>query len=133
MATTMRVLGVIPARGGSKGVKRKNLASLRGRPLLAYTVDAAHLSRRLTRVVLSTEDDEIAEAGRRLGVDVPFMRPARLAADDSRTIDVLIDVTERLELEGERYDAVFTLQPTNPLRRPEDIDGAIDLARAQRG
>ena len=123
----MRVLGVIPARGGSKGVKRKNLAPLRGKPLMAYSIEAANLSRRLTRTILSTEDEEIAKAGRRLGVEVPFMRPAHLAADDSTTIDVLIDVVERLEAQGERYDAVFTLQPTNPLRRPEDIDGAIDL------
>ena len=123
----MRVLGVIPARGGSKGIPLKNLTPLRGRPLLAYTVEAARESRRLSRVVLSTEDTRIARAGAELGVDIPFMRPQWLATDTARTIDVLIDVVQRLEQAGERYDAIFTLQPTNPLRRPEDIDGAIEL------
>lgn len=123
----MKVLGVIPARGGSKGIPLKNLAPLCGRPLIAHTISAALESRRLSRVVLSTEDERIARAGMELGVEVPFMRPERLASDDALTIDVLIHVTERLEEVGERYDAIFTLQPTNPLRLPEDIDGAICL------
>ena len=123
----MRVLGVIPARGGSKGIPYKNLVPLCGRPLLAYTADAAQAALRLTRVILSTEDERIARVGRELGLEVPFLRPHHLADDEARTIDVLIDVTEKLEQIGERYDAIFTLQPTNPLRRPEDIDGAVEL------
>ncbi len=123
----MRVLGIITARGGSKGIPAKNIAPLLGKPLLAYTADAAKQSRRLSRVVLSTDDEAIAEVGRTLQVEVPFLRPPALARDDTPTLPVLQDVVRRLEQAGDRYDAVFTLQPTNPLRRPDDIDGAIDL------
>lgn len=123
----MRVLGIITARGGSKGILRKNVVPLLGKPLLAYTAEAALASKRLTRTVLSTDDREIAEIGRQLGLDVPFLRPAELARDDTPTIPVLQDVVRRLEAAGESYEAIMTLQPTNPLRRVEDIDGAIDL------
>jgi CMP-N,N'-diacetyllegionaminic acid synthase len=123
----MNVLGIIPARGGSKGISRKNIAPLLGKPLLAYTVQAALASKRLTRIVLSTDDPNIAEIGMRWGVAVPFLRPAELAGDDVPTLPVLQHVVERLESLGERYDAILTLQPTNPLRRAEDIDGAIEL------
>lgn len=123
----MRTLGIVTARGGSKGIPRKNLALLLGKPLLAYTAEAALAARRLARVVVSTEDEEIARVGREWGLEVPFLRPAELARDDTPTIPVLQDVVRRLEAAGERYDAVFTLQPTNPLRRAEDIDGAVEL------
>ncbi|MGH9771712.1 MAG: cytidylyltransferase domain-containing protein [Candidatus Acidiferrales bacterium] len=106
---------------------RKNVVPLLGKPLLAYTAEAALASKRLTRTVLSTDDREIAEIGRQLGLDVPFLRPAELARDDTPTIPVLQDVVRRLEAAGESYEAIMTLQPTNPLRRVEDIDGAIDL------
>jgi CMP-N-acetylneuraminic acid synthetase len=98
-----------------------------GKPLLAYTAEAALAAKRLTRVVLSTEDEEIACVGRNCGLDVPFMRPPELAGDETPTIPVLQDVVRNLEASGESYDAVFTLQPTTPLRRAEDIDGAIEL------
>jgi CMP-N,N'-diacetyllegionaminic acid synthase len=117
----------VPARGGSKGIPRKNIALLAGKPLLAYTAIAAQRATLLTRVVLSTEDEEIADVGRRWGLDVPFMRPPELARDDTPGIAVLEHVVQQLESQGDRYDAIFTLQPTNPLRRPEDIDGAIRL------
>lgn len=124
----MEILGVIPARGGSKGIPRKNLAPLGGRPLIAYTADAARASRTLSRVVVSTEDDEIADTARGLGVDVPFLRPARLAADDTPMVDVLIDLVARLnEHEGYRPDALVLLQPTSPFRRAEHIDAAVRL------
>jgi CMP-N,N'-diacetyllegionaminic acid synthase len=123
----MRVLGIVTARGGSKGIPRKNVVPLLGKPLLAYTAEAALAAKRLTRTVVSTEDEEIARVGRECGLDVPFLRPSGLARDETPTIPVLQDVVRRLEGAGERYDAVLTLQPTNPLRRPEDIDGAIDL------
>ena len=105
----------------------KNLALLLGKPLLAYTAEAALASRKLTRTVLSTDDEQIAQVGRELGLDVPFMRPAELAGDDVPTLPVLQDVVRKLEARGEVYDAILTLQPTNPLRRTKDIDGAIDL------
>ncbi len=105
------------ARGGSKGIPRKNITALLGKPLLWYTADAALRARRLARVVLSTDDPEIARVGAECGLDVPFLRPAELARDDTPTLPVLQDVVRRLEEAGDRYDAVLTLQPTNPLRR----------------
>jgi CMP-N,N'-diacetyllegionaminic acid synthase len=123
----MRVLGVIPARGGSKGIPGKNLAPLQGRSLLGWTVATAAQSESLARVVLSTDDEAIATAGRALGVEVPFTRPDYLALDDTPTLPVLQHAVHCLEEKGDVFDAVFILQPTNPLRLPADIDGAIQL------
>lgn len=123
----MRVLGIVTARSGSKGIPQKNIAPLLGKPLLAYTAQAALAAKRLDRTVLSTDDEEIAGVGRQWGLEVPFLRPPELARDDTPTVPVLQDVVRKLEGQGEFYDAILTLQPTNPLRRPEDIDGAIDL------
>jgi CMP-N-acetylneuraminic acid synthetase len=100
---------------------------LMGRPLLAYTAEAALRATRLSRIVLSTDDPEIAEVGRAWGLEVPFLRPSRLAADATPTVPVMQDVVRRLEAADDRYDATFLLQPTNPLRTPADIDGAIEL------
>jgi CMP-N-acetylneuraminic acid synthetase len=113
-----RVLGLIPARAGSKGVPRKNLKLLCGKPLLEYTAEAALAASRLSRVILSTEDEEIAEAGRRCGLEVPFLRPSELAADESPMLPVAQHAMGRLESAGDRFDALCLLQPTNPLRRP---------------
>lgn len=124
---TPRVLGLIPARGGSKGVPRKNIRPLAGKPLLAYTVEAARAAHSLARIVLSTDDEEIAEVGRRLGCEVPFLRPAELAQDATPTLPVVRHAIETLEAAGDRFDAVCILQPTTPLRRPEYIDGCIAL------
>ncbi len=123
----MEVLGIVTARGGSKGLPRKNIHALCGKPLLQYTAEAALGAKRLARVVLSTENKEIAEVGRRCGLDVPFLRPPELARDDTPHVPVLQDVVRKLEQAGHIYDAVLTLQPTNPLRLPSDIDGAIEL------
>src|SRR5262245_50748963 len=124
----MEVLGIIPARGGSKGIPRKNLAPLGGRPLIAYTCDAARASLRLTRFMVSTDDEEIFEIARALGPETPLLRPARLAADDTPMVDVLLDIVATLE-RRERYrpDAVVLLQPTSPFRRAEHVDAAIEL------
>lgn len=123
----MKVLGIIPARGGSKGVPRKNIRLLAGKPLLAYTAEAALKSQRLTRVILSTEDNEIAGIAKQCGIEVPFMRPAELAADTAPTLPVVQHALTILRERGEEFDAVCLLQPTNPLRRAEDIDNCIDL------
>jgi CMP-N-acetylneuraminic acid synthetase/2-polyprenyl-3-methyl-5-hydroxy-6-metoxy-1,4-benzoquinol methylase len=123
----MKVLAVIPARGGSKGIPNKNLAIASGRPLLAYTADAARASRRLTRVVVSTDDGVIADTARRLGLEVPFMRPASLAADDTPMLPVLQHAVTAMRNCGFVADAVVLLQPTSPLRRAEHIDAAVDL------
>jgi CMP-N-acetylneuraminic acid synthetase len=123
----MRALGVVPARGGSQGISNKNLRPLAGRPLLAYTAEAARASRRLARVVLSTDDQTIAEAGRALGLDVPFMRPASLAAADTPMLPVLQHAVRELARGGFAADVVVLLQPTSPLRRAGHIDAAVDL------
>jgi CMP-N-acetylneuraminic acid synthetase len=123
----MRVLGLVPARGGSRGVPRKNLRPLAGKPLLQWTAESALAARQLARVVLSTEDPEIAAAGRSCGLEVPFARPAELAADDTPTLLVVRHALLALEAGGDRFDAVCLLQPTSPLRRAEDIDACVDL------
>jgi CMP-N-acetylneuraminic acid synthetase len=123
----LRVLGLIPARGGSKGVPRKNLRLLCGKPLLQYTAESALAAQHLSRVMLSTEDEEIAELGRRCGLEVPFLRPGELARDETPMLPVAIHAMQFLEAVGDRFDALCLLQPTNPLRRPEEIDGCIKL------
>src|SRR5688572_20125524 len=123
----MRILGIVPARGGSKGIPHKNITPLLDKPLLAYTAEAAQASKRLDRVVLSTDDERIARTGAMYGLEVPFLRPPELARDDTPTIPVLQDVVRKLEREGDYFDAILTLQPTNPLRLAEDIDGAVEL------
>lgn len=123
----MRVLGLVPARGGSKGVPRKNARLLAGRPLLAWTAEAALGATGLHRVVLSTDDDEIAAIGGACGLEVPFRRPSDLATDVTPMIDVVLHAMDWAEGAGERFDAVCLLQPTNPLRAAADIDGALEL------
>ncbi len=121
----MRILAVIPARGGSKGVPRKNLISLAGRPLIAYTISAALKAKSLDRVVVSTEDSEIAAVSRDLGVEVIY-RPSELAQDESATHDVLLNVIRLLAKENNYIpDAVMTLQPTSPLRKTFHIEEAV--------
>ncbi|MEQ1761685.1 MAG: acylneuraminate cytidylyltransferase family protein [Pyrinomonadaceae bacterium] len=123
----MNVLGLITARGGSKGVPRKNIRPLCGRPLLAYTAESALQATTLTRVVLSTDDEEVAAIGISVGLCVPFERPAELAKDSTPSLAVVRHALLALEQLGEFYDAVCLLQPTNPLRRPEDIDACVDF------
>lgn len=123
----MRVLGIVPARGGSKGIPGKNVRPLGGKPLLAWTAEAALAARRLSRVVLTTDDERIAEVGRACGLEVPFLRPAELARDETPTLPVLQHAVAELERAGDRFDAVCLLQPTSPFRRPEDVDGCIEL------
>jgi len=123
----MKVLGIITARGGSKGIPGKNLKLLGGKPLLAHTVDAV-ADCALDRVILSTEDPRIAEAGRALGVDVPFMRPAELARDETPHLPVIQHAVQWLEAhQAYRPDAVVILQPTSPLRSAVDIAAALRM------
>jgi CMP-N-acetylneuraminic acid synthetase len=121
-------LGVIPARGGSKGIPRKNIAPLRGRPLIQYTIEAAGSSRLLSRVLVSSEDDEIIKIAQELGAEVPFRRPADLAGDDATALAVACHAVKFVEEEEERvYDFVALLEPTAPLRKAQDIDEALGL------
>jgi CMP-N-acetylneuraminic acid synthetase len=124
----MKWLGVVTARGGSKGIPGKNLKLLAGKPLIAYTLEAAVSASVFDRVILSTDDDEIATAGRHLGCEVPFIRPAELARDETPHLPVLQHAVAWLR-DRERYqpDAVMILQPTSPLRRAEDIRAAARL------
>lgn len=124
----MKVLGIITARGGSKGIPGKNLKLLAGKPLLAYTIETARRSAALDRVILSTEDEAIAAAGRDLGCDVPFMRPLDLSHDDTPHLPVIQHATRWMQ-ERINYhpDAVMILQPTSPLRTGDDIAAAVDL------
>jgi CMP-N,N'-diacetyllegionaminic acid synthase len=127
----MEILAVIPARGSSEGLERKNLAPLGGRPLLAYTADCVLGAVHPLRAVLSTEDDELAGLGRRLGLEVPFRRPAELADDDATSLVVLQHALAVLHTdEGYAPEWVVLLQPTSPLRTAAHLDAALDLLLA---
>lgn len=125
------ILGLIPARGGSKGIPGKNIYPLAGKPLLAYTCEAACHSKQLGRVILSTDSQEIADVGAQYGVEVPFLRPERYAQDDTPSIDVVLHTLEWLQ-KNEKWtpEAVVLLQPTSPLRKSEHINQALELFHA---
>jgi len=122
----MKVLGLIPARGGSKGIPNKNKKLLSGKPLLQYTVEAALGSKKLERVIFSSEDESLITIAKSLGVDVPFVRPSYLATDTSGSLEVVQHALKTLLENGEAYDAVCLLQVTYPFRSSEDIDNAIE-------
>ena len=123
-------LGLIPARGGSKGIPRKNLVLLADKSLIQYTIDAALNCRSLDRVILSTDDEEIAEYGRQSGLEVPFIRPAELATDEASTRAVQQHTLQWCKAnEGGFPEALVTLQPTSPLRTNRHIDEAVQRFR----
>lgn len=123
----MEILALIPARGGSKGIPRKNLLVLAGKPLLSYSIDQAHQSRYITRTIVSTDDAEIAAVARRCGAEVPFFRPAEFAQDLSPDYDVFRHALEWLFInEGYTCEMVVHLRPPGPVRRVELIDQAIE-------
>lgn len=127
--TSIRALGLIPARGGSKGIPHKNLAPLLGEPLIVHTIRAALHAPSLERVVVTTDDPAIAEVARAHGAEVPFLRPAALAQDDTPGIEPVVHALLWLEQEqGYRPTHVVLLQPTSPLRTSEDIEQALALA-----
>lgn len=121
----MRILGLIPARGGSKGIPRKNIKLLNGKALIAYSIESALACPLLEQIVVTTDDDEIANLSKSLGASVPFMRPAHLAADDAPTIDTVIHALRFFENANQVFDAVCLLQPTVPFRNLDDVNGAI--------
>jgi CMP-N,N'-diacetyllegionaminic acid synthase len=132
MTNPAETMAIIPARGGSRGVPGKNIHPVAGRPLLAWTIDAARDARAITRVIVSTENAEIAEIARQHGAEVPMMRPAELARDDTPTVDAIVHAVDWLQ-DHERYcpDYVSVLQPTSPLRTAADIDAAMTILRAR--
>lgn len=120
-------IAVIPARGGSKGIPHKNITDLAGKPLIAYTIEAALKAKTLRRVIVSTDDAEIAEIAKSYGAEVPFLRPAELARDDTPSPTVVQHTVRYVEEdEGHRLDAVVLLQPTSPLRNERHIDEAVE-------
>lgn len=116
------ILAVIPARGGSKGVPRKNIKILAGKPLIQWTIEAAQQSKYISRVILSSEDEEIIALAKSMGCDVPFTRPIELAQDTTQGIEPILHAVEMCP----GYDYVMMLQPTTPLRTTKDIDGFIE-------
>jgi CMP-N-acetylneuraminic acid synthetase len=127
----MRVLGLIPARGGSKGVPRKNIRTLGGKPLIAHTIDAARNATLVDRIVVSTDDVEIATTSKSLGADVPFLRPASLARDETPMFPVIVHALKAVIAGGWTPEAICLLQPTFPFRRSEDIDACIEALQAR--
>jgi CMP-N-acetylneuraminic acid synthetase len=124
------VIGLITARGGSKSIPRKNVMLVGGKPLISWTIEAALQSQGISRVMVSTDDDEIAQVSEQWGAEVPFMRPPDLARDDSSHISVVLHALRWLEShDGGAPDYLMLLQPTSPLRTVEDIESAIHLAR----
>ena len=122
------MLAIIPARGGSKGVPGKNIKFLLGKPLIAYTIEAAKKSINIDRIVISTDNVEIANIAIRHGAECPFMRPSHLATDEALAIDNYIYTINRLNNEwGVNINSFIVLQPTSPLRTSDDIDNAIEL------
>ncbi len=126
----MSVLALVPARAGSKGVPGKNIRLLLGRPLLAYTADAARESGAVDRIVLSTDSEDVARVGREVGLEVPFLRPVALAEDTTPMKPVIEHALATLEQQGWVPDVVVLLQPTSPLRTPAHIRSAVDLLRS---
>ena len=122
----MKILGLIPARGGSKGVPFKNQRILAGKPLISYTIEAAIACHKLDNVVVSTDSDIIATLSQKAGAEVPFLRPEALAKDNSPSIDVVLHALAFYENQGVFFDAFCLLQPTCPLRKASDITEAIN-------
>lgn len=126
MKSNKKFLALIPARAGSKGIKDKNIIDLKGKPLIAYSIDAALKSKYIDRVVVSTDGEDIAAVAKEWGADVPFLRPDYLASDTAKTIDAVLHCIEVLKKAGDSYDYLVLLQPTQPLRQPFHIDEAIE-------
>ena len=130
--SNLKILALIPARGGSKGVPGKNIKPLAGKPLIAYTIEQAKAAKLLDRTILSTDDPKIAAVAKEYELEVPFMRPAKLAQDHTGTLEVVRHALDFFEDRGERFDAVCLLQVTSPYRPEGVIDEAIRLFARER-
>ena len=122
-----KIVAIIPARGGSKGIPHKNITNLCGKPLIGYTIEAAKQSTYIDDVIVSTDDLEIKKVSEQYGALVPFIRSGHIASDEAKTISVVVDAIQRLQASGQEYDVVILLQPTSPLRTAEEIDVAIEV------
>lgn len=127
MINDKRILALIPARGGSKGMPGKNLKRLFGKPLISWTIEESKKSRYIDKIVVSTDYEAIANVAIKYGVEVPFKRPRKLAGDDARMMDVVSHCIRFFQNAGDNYDIIILLQPTSPLRSADDIDKAIEF------
>ncbi len=125
MIGTHDVVALIPARGGSKGLPRKNVLDFCGKPLIAWSIEQARQTPEVDRVVVSTDDPEIADVARAFGADVPFLRPAELSGDTATSVDVIVHAMDALARNGAPVDILALLEPTSPLREASDVSGAI--------
>ena len=126
----MKVLAIIPARGGSKGVPRKNIIPICGKPLIGYTIESALEAVKMgviDKLIVSTDDEEIASISRTCGAEVPFLRPDFLSSDKAKSVDVMIHAVDYYKQQGVEYDTILLLQPTAPLRSVEDITESLKL------
>lgn len=121
-----RILAIIPARAGSKGIPNKNIIEVAGKPLIQYSIDSAKASKYIDKLVVSTDSEQIAGIARELGADFPVLRPGALAGDRARTVDAVLHMIDSLAEMGDKYDYVLTLQATQPLRQSYHIDEAIE-------
>jgi N-acylneuraminate cytidylyltransferase/CMP-N,N'-diacetyllegionaminic acid synthase len=127
MYKNKKFLAIIPARGGSKGIKNKNIVELKGKPLISYTIEEAKKCGIFDKIIVSTDSPEIAKISEKYGAEVPFLRPKKLAIDTASTVDVILHALDYFKAESEHYDYFVLLQPTSPLRKAEDILNAINL------
>lgn len=124
MLEKKKILALIPARGGSKGITDKNIIEINGKPLIAYSIEAARESKYIDEVVVTTDSDQIANVAKDYGAEIPFMRPQELASDHATTLDAVLHAVKKLE--NKKFDVLVLLQPTSPLRTAEDIDKALE-------
>lgn len=132
MINGRRVLALVPARSGSKGLPHKNIRPLNGKPLLSWPISAARASKYVDRVVISTDSTAYAEIACQAGADAPFLRPAALASDSAPSIDFILHAVDTLEAAGDAYEYLVLLEPTSPLTEASDIDAALEALDAQR-
>lgn len=129
----MKILAVVPARGGSKGVPGKNIRPILGKPLMAYTIESGLKSKRITDLVVTTDSEEIRSIAMKYGAQAPFLRPAELAGDRALAIPTIQHAVKEMEkLRGYEYDYIIMLQPTSPMKTAEDIDHALDKLIAEK-
>ena len=128
----MKSIAIIPARSGSKGLKDKNIKDLCGKPLIAYTIEAAIESKMFDTIMVSTDSEKYAEISRKYGAEVPFLRSSATSSDAAGSWDVVREVLKRYEEQGQKYDSVMLLQPTSPLRTAKDIVDAFQLKKKKR-
>jgi N-acylneuraminate cytidylyltransferase/CMP-N,N'-diacetyllegionaminic acid synthase len=132
MIDDKKVLALVPARSGSKGLPLKNIRPLHGKPLLCWPIETAQASRYVDRVIVSTDSAEFADIAKKAGADVPFLRPAELASDTAPSIAFILHALDTLEAQGEKFDYLVLLEPTSPLTEAGDVDAALEAIDANR-